>query len=668
MLHIILCFCFCFAFILAPLTSSAQFVTRGDAVKLSDQCFKITEDREWRYGYIWWKEKIDLSKPVELEFTVYLGTKDLDGADGIAFVFHNDPRGLEAKGRLGEAFGVGAPEPVTPSVAIEFDTHDNTDKSYIDNKTDIAADHTTVFYNGNMPAPEFPPVQIDPNNKDVENNQCHTYTILWNPATQELKLLFDGAERFTHKDDIIKNVFNGDPMVYYGFTGATGGLYNEQTICLLDRNSKPVANDDVAQAAPGKPVTVAVLENDTHTTGSPLTLTRIVKGPRNGTAVISGNKIVYTPSAWFLGKDVLTYEISDAGSTQCYNKVATAQVIIEVACPSSMPTIELTATGNTTFCEGGSVVLSALGQAMDAKFTWKRNGILIKGDKPELVATASGDYTVDVETICGKVTSNVITVTTIPLPTIQSVTGNDRCEPGPVTLTATGGEEGSYRWYDVPEGGAPLAGTSSSTFTTPHLNVTTTYYVSVIGGNGCESKRFPVQAVIVVLPDIAPYTEFVISRGQTVKLGKWKDIPGTRYEWSPATGLDDPYSASPRANPNETITYTVVATTSAGCRVTGQVHVFVRRDIVVPNAFSPNGDGINETWVIETLEDYPNARVEVFDRWGSKIYEKTRYVNEWNGTYKGAPLPVSTYFYVIILNENIPKYGEKVTGSVSIVH
>ncbi|WP_181885125.1 lectin-like domain-containing protein [Pontibacter diazotrophicus] len=655
--------------LLAPLTSSAQFITRGDAVKLSDQCFKITEDKEWRYGYIWWKEKIDLSEPLELEFTIYLGTKDLPGADGIVFLFHNDPRGLEARGRLGEAFGIGAPDPVSPSVAIEFDTHNNTNGSYIDNNTDITADHTTVFYNGNTAAPELPPVPIDPNNEDVENNQCHTYTIKWNPDTKELKLFFDGAERFTHKDDIVKNVFNGNSMVYYGFAGATGGLYNEQTICLQDLNSKPAANDDAAQAVPGKPVTVAVLENDTHTTGSPLTLTRIVKEPKNGTAVISGDKIVYTPSVWFQGNDVLTYyETSDAGSTQCYNKIATAQVIIDVACPSSLPPVELIATGNTAFCEGGSVILSALGQAADAKFTWKRNGLLIEGNKPELAATVAGEYAVNVETICGTVTSNTITVTTIPLPMVQAVTGSARCEPGTMTLTATGGEEGNYRWYNVAEGGVPFPDASSSTFTTPHLDATTTYYVSFIGGNGCESKRSPVQAVIVVLPDIDPYTEVAISRGQTIRLGKGNTTPGIRYEWSPATGLDDPYSATPRANPTETITYTVVATTPAGCQITGQVHVFVRRDIVVPNAFSPNGDGVNETWEVETLEDYPDARVEVFDRWGTRIYEKVRYINEWNGTYKGQPLPVSTYFYVITLSEDIPKHGKKIVGSVSIVH
>lgn len=654
--------------LLTTLPSVAQFVTRGDAVKLSDQCFKITEDREWRYGYIWWKEKIDLSQPVELEFTIYLGTKDEDGADGIAFLFHNDPRGLQARGSLGEGFGLGAPNPISPSVAIEFDTYDNTNDSYINNKADIAADHTTVLYNGNTPAPRFKAVQIDPNSVDVENNQCHTYTIKWNPATKELKFFFDGAERFTHKDDIIQNIFNGNPMVYYGFTGSTGGKSNEQTICLVDPNSKPIANDDLATTVPGQPVTVAVLRNDTHTTGGPLTLTRIVEQPKNGTAVISGNSIIYTPSAWFQGQDVLTYEISDAGSTRCYNKLAMAQVIIDVACQYPLPPVALAATGNTSFCDGGSVILSASGQAPDAKFTWKRNGVPVEGGKPELTATASGDYTVDVETICGTVTSNKVTVTAMPLPAAPVVAGMSRCGPGTITLTATGGDAESYRWYTAPDGDARLPGVTGSTYTTPELSATTTYYVSVTGRNGCESARTPVQAAINPVPAISPYTEIAISRGQTIRLGKDSNIPGTRYEWSPALGLDDPYSANPRAKPNETTTYTVMATTPEGCQVTGQVHVYVRRDIVVPNAFSPNGDGVNETWVIETLEDYPDARVEVFDRWGSKIYEKVRYINEWDGTYNGQPLPVSTYFYVITLKESTPRHGKKITGSVSIVY
>lgn len=85
--------------------------------------------------------------------------------------------------------------------------------------------------------------------------------------------------------------------------------------------------------------------------------------------------------------------------------------------------------------------------------------------------------------------------------------------------------------------------------------------------------------------------------------------------------------------------------------------------IDVPNAFSPNGDGINDTWKIRYLESYPGATVEVYDRYGQLVFRSQGYDKEWDGIYNGQPLPVATYYYIIN-----PKNGRKiVTGSVTII-
>jgi len=67
----------------------------------------------------------------------------------------------------------------------------------------------------------------------------------------------------------------------------------------------------------------------------------------------------------------------------------------------------------------------------------------------------------------------------------------------------------------------------------------------------------------------------------------------------------------------------------------------------IPNAFSPNGDGINDRWEIKALAGYPDCTVDVFNRWGQSVYSSKGYRNPWDGNYKNILLPLGTYYYVI---------------------
>jgi gliding motility-associated-like protein len=68
-------------------------------------------------------------------------------------------------------------------------------------------------------------------------------------------------------------------------------------------------------------------------------------------------------------------------------------------------------------------------------------------------------------------------------------------------------------------------------------------------------------------------------------------------------------------------------------------------DLAIPNTFTPNGDGINDTWVIPNLEYYPKSTVNIFNRWGQKLFSSTGYPVPWDGTYQGSQLPTGTYYY-----------------------
>ena len=82
---------------------------------------------------------------------------------------------------------------------------------------------------------------------------------------------------------------------------------------------------------------------------------------------------------------------------------------------------------------------------------------------------------------------------------------------------------------------------------------------------------------------------------------------------------------------------------------------------VIPGGLSPNGDGTNETWDIQALEDYPNATVTVFNRWGQKVYSGTSQDPAWDGTTNGRECPTADYYYIIDLGD-----GQKFSGVVTL--
>jgi gliding motility-associated-like protein len=117
--------------------------------------------------------------------------------------------------------------------------------------------------------------------------------------------------------------------------------------------------------------------------------------------------------------------------------------------------------------------------------------------------------------------------------------------------------------------------------------------------------------------------------------------------------------------------YAVTITTEeGGCTDTDSVFVTHVPDVLPYDGFSPNGDGINDFWYIEFIDNYRNNVVTVYNRWGTKVFEQKGYNNNdpakrWDGSAKnGKQVGSGTYYYVIILNEeeSSPK-----TGAVTIM-
>ena len=115
--------------------------------------------------------------------------------------------------------------------------------------------------------------------------------------------------------------------------------------------------------------------------------------------------------------------------------------------------------------------------------------------------------------------------------------------------------------------------------------------------------------------------------------------------------------------------YGVTVTDNNGCEYYQEVEIpsSDKSCIRAYSAFSPNGDQNNDYWHIDNIELYPDALVEVFNRWGDRVYSTKKYINAWEGAWQGIyennPLPSATYYYVITLNND----EEPIFGTVTIV-
>ncbi|MBC8053701.1 MAG: gliding motility-associated C-terminal domain-containing protein [Sphingobacteriaceae bacterium] len=190
---------------------------------------------------------------------------------------------------------------------------------------------------------------------------------------------------------------------------------------------------------------------------------------------------------------------------------------------------------------------------------------------------------------------------------------------------------------------------------------TITYtFTSASGGcSDAKSQDIIVQPNPVVLND-----DVDILLGGEITLPAIAEQSGLDYQWSPATALSGTTILTPIASPEQTTVYTLRATDkNTGCSSEGTVTVTVNKTPEVPNTFTPNGDGINDLWVIANLNTYTNCVIKVFNRSGQMVFSTTGYSTPWDGTFKGNPLPAATYYYTID-----PQKGRKViAGSITIL-
>jgi len=301
-------------------------------------------------------------------------------------------------------------------------------------------------------------------------------------------------------------------------------------------------------------------------------------------------------------------------------------------------------------CEGEQLTLTASG---GATYTWTGPALAPTSQNPLVINNVSplnaGTYTVVAVSDSGCTAAPVQTNVTVVPKIVPGISGNVAVCAGESTqINATGGLY--YRW-------TPNTGLDNDTIANPTATpLQTTTYTAHISNGGCVDSSKSVTVAVNQNPVADAGKEIVLYEGQSAKLdGTIKGDNITNYYWTPATFLDDPNSLTPTTAPTDNITYTLTAVSQSCGTSTSSVYVRVYKKVTIPNAFSPNNDGINDYWDINALNTYPESITQVFDRYGQQVFQSTGYARPWDGSNNGKALPSGTYYYIIDLKDGQPK-------------
>jgi gliding motility-associated-like protein len=188
--------------------------------------------------------------------------------------------------------------------------------------------------------------------------------------------------------------------------------------------------------------------------------------------------------------------------------------------------------------------------------------------------------------------------------------------------------------------------------------------------NGCRSDTANKIITIDEVPVVDAGPDIFFNLGDAKPLQPKVTGSGVlKYLWEPATRSNFIFAnnvLNATCRPTDDMTFKLTATSQVGCSAWDTMHVKIRRYPIIPNAFSPNGDGKNDKWVIANIKNYVGMYIQVFNRYGQMVFSSTDSKNfDWDGTMlgKGEPLPVGTYYYIMKGTFDLPT----ITGNVIIL-
>ena len=432
----------------------------------------------------------------------------------------------------------------------------------------------------------------------------------------------------------------------YTITGS-----NASTGCISTAGGSGIVNVTV-QASP----TVGLASVSSTAICSGTSATIIPNGATSYTlnpGSVTGSTFVVSPLANTIYTITGTNGVTSCGS----GSISAVTVTITV---KATPTLGLVSAASTTICSGKSTTITPNGAT-----TYTLNPGAFTGSSFTVSPVTTTVYTItgtDALTACTSNSATSVTASIVVNANPNANAGNDvtTCIGDHVNLTATGG--GSYNWSN-----------GANTATTVVTPTNTAYYsVTVTGTNSCVAKDSVKVTVITQSSVLAQNDSTSTSVNQSVNtVVSSNDIgsPNTVSVVIPPqhgvanVGSNGTVSYVPTTNYTgmDTLSYTICDATCSNFCSTAKLIIRVNREIVivVPQWFSPNGDGKNDLFEIKDLNYYPDNELLIFNRWGDEVFFAKPYLNDWDGRHKGKGLVVSgtelvdgTYFYLLKLDKD----------------
>ena len=349
-------------------------------------------------------------------------------------------------------------------------------------------------------------------------------------------------------------------------------------------------------------------------------------------------------------------------------------------CSSSLESAQVTvteqpalSTENQGICEGESIVLTATPSVMGGQYLWLPNNEVTETINVSPDTTTTYQVIYDINGCQSDLESITVSVDAMPITTFD-VNVTSGCAPLNVVFTNTTPNSSECTWSI--NNGSTFSGCTNTSYTFLNEGCYDIMLVTETP-NGCPGIM-NMENLICVFP--SPNIDFSastnqISYGSSEVVFSNNSFGAESYYWDFGDGSSDtlynPNLVEYDVNDETFFTVSLYGISELGCTDSLQLDINVNQDAIIfaPNSFTPDGDGLNDSWypTISTGIDEDFFSVQIYNRWGELIFEATDFISSWDGTYKGMQAPIGTYTYRIGFKEKQSEKRKIILGHINLI-